>query len=145
MNQTVNTEMSIFMAVIASFFTFIDISIIQMGVLAALMSIDFVAGLVKSYRINPQNIKSETAKIGIISKLLYLLVPIVIALAMKGLNIEGIGLVLVNFSINAMILSEAYSILANIYAFKYKKEVEEIDAISYILKMIKNQIERMLK
>ncbi len=98
MNQTVNTEMSIFMAVIASFFTFIDISIIQMGVLAALMSIDFVAGLVKSYRINPQNIKSETAKIGIISKLLYLLVPIVIALAMKGLNIEGIGLVLVNFS-----------------------------------------------
>lgn len=145
MQQTIDVQTSIFFAFIAIFFSFIDINVAQMVILAILMLIDFFTGIAKSYRLEPSSIKSCTALIGIMSKLLYLLVPIVLALAMKGLSIQEFGIWIVNFSINAMILAEAYSILANIYMFKSKVKIAEVDAVSYILKAIKNQLEKMIR
>ncbi|MDR1461442.1 MAG: phage holin family protein [Campylobacteraceae bacterium] len=139
----VDVGLSVITAGIASIFAFLGLNEIQFIILASLMGIDMLTGIAKAYRLNKRNITSHRMGLGCISKLLYLLVPLIIALAMKGLDVK-FGEWLIAFTINALILTETYSNIANIYTFRTGKSVHEIDATSYILKAIKNQLDRLL-
>lgn len=109
-------------------------------ILAVLICIDFATGIGKSLAIG-RPITSKRMRIGLISKLGLLLVPLVVALAAKGLTQDLVWVV--DYVVNLMILSEAYSIIANVYAMKKGKEAPEWDVMSIILKQIKNIVNRV--
>jgi hypothetical protein len=134
---------SVFIAGFSALFAFLGLNPVQFTILAALMCFDLFTGLAKAYRIE-NSISSYKLRIGVISKILYLCVPIILALTVRGINIS-FGNWLISFSVNALILAEAYSILGNIYTFKTKRKMKEIDAISYILRAIKRQLDRLLE
>jgi phage-related holin len=145
MEKQIDVTLSLITAWIASIFAFLGLNEIQFIILAALMAIDMLTGIAKSYKVSKHSVSSHRMGMGVISKLLYLLVPIIIALAMKGLGIKELGEWLVAFSINALILTETYSNIGNIYTFKTGRTVQEIDAISYILEAIRNLLDRLSK
>jgi hypothetical protein len=143
MEQKIDISASLFIAGVSAVFAFLGLNPIQFTILATLMGFDMVTGIAKAYRLNRNLVTSYEMRIGVISKLLYLIVPIVLALAVKGTEIN-FGNWIISFSTNALILAEAYSILGNIYTFKTKKVTLEIDAVSYILRAIKNQLDKMI-
>jgi hypothetical protein len=59
-------------------------------------------------------------------------------LAAVGLKIPVDFTAAVNIVMIVMIISEAYSILGNVYAIRNKEEVEKIDAVSLIIKKIRD-------
>jgi hypothetical protein len=134
---------SVFITGFSALFAFLGLNPIQFTILAALMCFDLFTGIAKAYRLE-SNISSYKLRIGVISKILYLCVPIILALTVRGIN-ASFGSYLISFSVNALILAEAYSILGNIYTFKTKHKMQEVDAISYILRAIKRQLDRLLE
>ena len=109
--------------------------------LAVLLTIDMVTGVAKEYKLGrvPQSRRFTN---GIISKAVLILIPFIMAISGKAVNIDLT--VIVYVVINALILSEAYSSIANIYTISTGKEVEEFDAMSLILKFIRGRINNML-
>ncbi len=78
-----------------------------------------------------QEIKSAHAINGLVSKLLFALIPLVIAYSGKG-----IGVNLIDFakgSLSVLILATAYSIIGNIYTIRTGEYVKEFDAVRLIL------------
>lgn len=109
-------------------------------ILAVLICIDIATGFGKSLAIS-RPITSRRWRVGMVSKLGLLLVPLAVALAAKGLTYDLVWIV--DYVVNLMILSEAYSIIANIYAMKKGKEAPEWDVMSILLKQIKNMVNRV--
>lgn len=111
-------------------------------VLTSLMVIDSLTGLGRAYVCGEQ-ITSRKIKIGALSKLLMLLLPITTALAAKGVSLDLKWMVL--YSMNALILSEAYSILSNLVTIRTGKRLPEFDAISLLGGKIREIMETSLK
>ncbi len=105
--------------------------------LAVLLVIDMVTGVVKEFRLGrmPQSRRFTN---GIVSKVVLVLIPFVLAIAAKAVSIDITVMIWV--VINALILSEAYSSIANIYTISTGKEVEEFDAMSHILRFIRERL-----
>jgi phage-related holin len=144
MDKNIDVGVTSFMAIIAGVFAFLGLSAVQFLILIILMSLDMITGIAKSYRIDKKSITSNAMKIGLFSKLFYIIVPIVLALAAKGINLEGYGLWFASFAVTILILAEAYSILGNIYSFKTGKEAAEVDGVSYLLLFIRKLIIKLI-
>ena len=79
---------------------------------------------------------------GLVSKLLIIFIPLMIALAGKGV---GMDLTFVAQSaIGMLILAQFYSILGNIHAIKIRKDVKEFDAVSWVISHVQSIVEKML-
>jgi phage-related holin len=107
---------------------------------AALLILDVVTGVAASAKIDGwRSITSHRLGFGVLAKLLFILVPVSIALAGKvvGQDLQ----VIVSSSLSVLALSEAYSVIANLYAIHYGKRVPEFDALSIVLKNIFNLLE----
>ncbi|HBI17140.1 MAG TPA: hypothetical protein DDY52_03255 [Candidatus Moranbacteria bacterium] len=111
----------------------------SISALSILMIVDFATGILASYKIDGRNsITSRRMTMGAVAKALILLIPFVLILGAKG---AGFNLNLVVQSILSMlVLSEVYSIIGNIQAFKTGKRIKEIDALSIILKKIRGML-----
>lgn len=107
-------------------------------ILASLMVIDFVAGISKALATR-QAISSRRMKAGVASKLGLLLIPLSCALAAKGIG--GDITWIVAWVVNAMILSELYSIIANVHATRTGEILPEWDVVSMIGKKIRSFLE----
>ena len=112
------------------------------AILAVLMCVDFVAGISKS-RVVGIPVTSDRIKVGTISKCGVMTVPLVMALTAKGLGADFHWLV--SWSISALILSESYSIIANVYTIRTGKIAPEWDAVSLILSKIRSAIDMLDK
>ncbi len=124
---------------------YIGINVEMAGILFIVMVLDIITGIAKSVRLNGKSsISSERGKIGIISKFLLLLVPILVGLGLKGAGILD-GHALINGTIGVLTLSEVYSAIGNIYTFKSGIEVPEIDALSWILGRFRKVVEVFMK
>jgi hypothetical protein len=145
MNEKLDIELTSVMAVIAWIFAFLEISLMQVIILFTLMCFDILTGIAKVYRLDKNTFSFSELKIGFYSKLFYLLVPIILALASKGTSFDNIGQWLSNFALSILILSEAYSVLGNIYSFKTKKTVKDIDGVSYLLLFIRRLIKKIIE
>lgn len=121
--------------------TYVGLPIEPAIILGALMTIDFFSGLGRAHSLNEQ-ITSRRMKSGIASKLLLLLIPLAVALAAKGLGHDW-GY-LISFCVSAMILSELYSFISNIYAMKTGDDLPEIDVIKMLGKHIRTALERLM-
>lgn len=108
------------------------------AILGTLMAIDFFVGISKSHKIG-RSITSHRMRIGLMSKFGVLAIPLVLALAAKGLGVDFEWLV--GWSISLFILSETYSIIANVYTFRTGQEIAEFDAVSMILRRIRAILE----
>lgn len=110
-------------------------------ILGALMAIDIFSGIGRAHSLNEQ-ITSRRMNSGIASKLLLLLIPLAVALAAKGLDQDWSYLV--SFCVSAMILSELYSFISNIYAIKTGDDLPEFDVIKILGKHIRAALERLM-
>lgn len=104
-------------------------------ILVVFMSIDIVLGITRTYVIyGGKYIKSYRFAVGVLSKLLMLIVPLLLVWTGKGVGINI--LFIAQWSLGALILSEAYSILGNIHSIRVKKDLPEFDAMSWVLQRI---------
>src|SRR5699024_8173619 len=110
----------------------------QVSILGALLALDYFTGIGKSLAIG-RPVTSRIGWVGLLSKTSILIIPLVLALMAKGVGIE-----FVEYSISLLILNESYSVLANIYAIKEKKELPEWSVIELILRKIQEAAESML-
>jgi len=79
---------------------------------------------------------------GLISKLLVIFIPLMIALAGKGVSLDLTFLA--QSSIGMLILAQFYSILGNIHAIKIRKDVKEFDAVSWVITHLQEVVEKIL-
>ena len=120
---------------ISSFATYLGINVEALSLFALLLVIDYITGIAKAKRLK-ENITSNKMKYGIVSKLLLLIIPLVLAICSKAMSIDISSLMFV--AINMLVLSEGYSILGNIYAFRTAKELPEIEVVAILGKRIRS-------
>ena len=137
-----STALNLFLLPLASLVQFLEIDGKKLSILVVLMCIDMLTGTFKAYR-TKENITSRRWIAGFLSKLVVLLVPFTIALMAKGVDFDVKWFI--GFSISIMVIAEAYSILGNIYTFKTGEAVAEIDAVSAIIKVLRNFLENMIE
>ena len=137
-----STALNLFLLPFASLVQFLEIDTKKLSILVVLMCIDMLTGTLKAYR-TKENITSRRWIAGFLSKLIVLLVPFTIALMAKGVDFDVKWFI--GFSLSIMVIAEAYSILGNIYTFKTGEAVAEIDAVSAIIKVLRNFIENMIE
>ena len=111
-------------------------------ILAFIMFLDFLSALAKCY-VMETPITSRKLKSGILSKVLMLLVPVVLALTASAIGIDLVWFV--TWVLNLLILGEAYSFLSNVHAVKYKKDLPEWNVLAMITHKLRNIVEDGLK
>ncbi|KAF2515233.1 phage holin family protein [Flavobacterium foetidum] len=111
-------------------------------VLFYLMVMDTFLGVTKAIVLNnPFSFKKLAS--GFVSKLAVLLIPTALALMSIGLNYNFKWFVTIVMDL--LIVSDGISIISNIIAIKTKKEVENFDAMTLILKSIRNRLIMLCK
>ena len=108
------------------------------AILTVLMCVDFVAGISRAHALG-ESVTSHRMKVGAITKCGVLTVPLVMALTAKGLGADFNWLV--SWTVSVFILSETYSIIANIYAARTGILLPEFDAVSAVLKKVRSLID----
>lgn len=108
------------------------------AILAVLMCIDFIAGVSRS-RVLGEPVTSHRMKVGALTKCGVMTVPLVMALTANGLGADFGWLV--QWTVSVFILSETYSIIANVYAAKTGIILPEFDAVSAVLKKVRSLID----
>lgn len=111
-----------------------------------LMVLDTILGVLKAWRLN-KKFSFNILKWGIIVKLCFILIPMVVALVAKALNLDFTSFVVSIMWI--VIVNEAISIITSMASIKLKKDIKNEDYITKLLMLIRNimkgMIEKMLK
>lgn len=98
-------------------------------ILTILIWIDFVTGVIKSW-INKET-SSEWMSRWLIRKMILVLVPLTIALAWNWLNYNLSSFA--TWVISALIMSEVYSVIANVYTIQTWNKAKEYDVMTIII------------
>lgn len=102
-----------------------------------LLIIDYVTGVGRAYRLGI-SITSKEMRIGMISKMSLLAVPIILGLGFKVVGADGARALEVGMII--LSLSEVYSSISNIHAIKTTKDLPEFDALASLARWLKSKI-----
>jgi len=105
-----------------------------------LLLIDYFTGLLKAYALG-ESITSNKMKYGIVSKLIIIILPFIFKIAAKGAGSDVENLM--DTMLLILMLSEVYSIIANMYSIKTGKELPEFDVISILGKKIRDYLLRL--
>ena len=113
------------------------------AILAFFILLDTLTGVLRAGILHGwREVTSFKFTTGLISKLLVIFIPLMIALAGKGV---GLNLtILAQSAIGMLILAQFYSILGNIHAIKIRKDVKEFDAVSWVITHIQEVVEKLL-
>ena len=127
---------------IYSFFAYLGIDGSVVEILFILMCVDTLLGAIKAVSLG---IKFSFKKLlwGIVTKLSVLIIPMVIALVAKGLSFDFKWFVLA--ILNILIVAEGFSAISNILSIRSKKNVENVDFISMLLKAIRTGLSNIVK
>ena len=131
-----------FIFALAWVFAYTGLPVEPSVILGVLMLVDILFGLA-SAKVAKAAITSHRLTVGMLSKATLLTIPLVMALAAKGLGADFYYLV--NWIVYVFILSEVYSIVSNAYTIKTGKQAPEWDAISFILARLRVVIENLDK
>lgn len=107
------------------------------AILAVLMCIDFFVGIGKSHAIGVP-VTSRRMKVGAVTKCSILIIPLVLALTAKALGAEFQWLI--GWAVSVFVLSETYSIVANIYTMRTGEEAPEWDVVALVMKKIRSML-----
>lgn len=108
------------------------------AILTVLVAVDFISGISRAH-VMGEPVTSHRMGVGMLTKCGVITVPLVMALTAKGLGADFNWLV--SWTVSVFILSESYSIIANIYAIKTGVIMPEFDAVSAILKKVRSLID----
>lgn len=125
-----------------SFFAYLGIDGSVVEILFLLMCTDTVLGAIKAIRLGNQ-FSFKKLLWGIVTKLSVLVIPMVIALVAKGLSFNFKWFVLA--ILNILIVAEGFSAISNILSIKTKKNVENTDFISMMLKAIRKGLASIIQ
>lgn len=112
------------------------------AILTVLVAVDFISGISRAHALG-EPVTSRRMGVGMLTKCGVITVPLVMALTAKGLGADFNWLV--SWSISVLILSESYSIIANVYTIRTGKMAPEWDAVSLILSKIRSAVDLLDK
>ena len=141
--KIINYLKSISYTILMPIFTFTELSHQIVGILAILILIDLFTAIIRELIVTSGRFMSRTLWIGVASKGLLILIPLLVALTGKGI---GIDLKYVaELSLSALIVAELYSIVGNIIQIrKNDKTIDEQDAVTMVIKSIESIIKKIL-
>jgi len=132
-----------YIAALASSSMFLGLVPISVEVLLILIVADVVTGILKSATIHGcHSIRSSILQRGLVAKGLLIAVPATLALAGKGVQIDLAFLA--QGILNLLILSEAYSVIGNIYSIRTGQIQTEFDAVAFVLRSIRNLLKKVI-
>jgi len=144
MNDIIQAIKAIAYPASAYFFWICQRHVEPFTILAILIIVDFATWIIKSWVVSwGRSITSKKAKSWLISKLLLLLVPLMIWLVATWIWLDWIDFVKTIAWL--LMVSELYSIIANILAIRVWKDVFEYDAITAILKYLLRTVKKFLE
>lgn len=110
--------------------------------LTVLMVADYFSGIIKAWKLKDE-ITSKKSNKGIIEKITLLAIPFAMGIVFKVVNIP-IGITIQSvFSL--LIVAELYSFIGNCYCIYSGTNTKEFDAVTYIIKFLKEMILKFLK
>lgn len=113
------------------------------GILAILMIIDTITGIIRAGVVHGwRSVNSHNLSFGLLSKMCLIMVPMVVAVAGRGINLDLT--IIATAALSMLILSEAYSILGNIQSIRIRKDIAEFDAVNFVLIKLRTILEKML-
>lgn len=121
---------------------YIGVEKVLVYTLTGLMMADWVTGILKAWKLG-YSITSKRSNKGIIEKLCLLIIPIAIAVTLKAVNVP-IGIT-IRSCFTLLLIAELYSLVGNCYCIYSGNEEKEWDAVSAVLKFIRNTISTFLK
>lgn len=111
-------------------------------ILFVFIMLDMVTGIWRVWVTQgPAAIKSRHAINGLASKMLFMLIPLIIAYTGKGVGLDLIAAAA--GCLGLLIASTGYSIIGNIYTIRTGVVVAEFDAVRFILNGIRKGLEKM--
>ena len=123
--------------------TYLGINSESIVILAAVIVLDIITGIFKAAALGGwRSITSSRFSAGVLAKLLLILIPITLALAGKGVGMDMA--LIAQGAINVLILSQVYSVIGNIHAVQTKDEKNEFDAVAFIMKQLRDLLERSI-
>ena len=120
--------------VIAFVFEYLDIKSAQVTILSILMIIDTISWIAKQYRIDKNEITSHNWWRWVQKKMLTIMFLFSFALMFKWIEVDWTTYIKTVLSL--LIVSEFYSICQNVYSFRTWEKVNEIDAVSLVIRYI---------
>jgi hypothetical protein len=141
--KTIKTIKAMSYALLMPIFTFTGLSKEIVTILAILIALDLFTAIIRELTVTGGRFLSRTLWVGIASKGLLILIPIVLALVGKGI---GMNLKwLAELSLSALIVAESYSILGNIIQTRNNdKTIDEQDAVTSVIKSLESFISTIL-
>ncbi len=127
---------------IYALFAWLNIELDLFFILICFMIFDTAVGVLKVLKIDRRSFNFKKLIWGLVSKLGLLIIPLLVALLFKGLEIESvesvglsIGVVVI---VKILIVAEFISSISNIYTFRTGIEVEDIDIFTMLFKFLRN-------
>jgi len=117
---------------------FLNIPANTLEILYYLMITDTILGVWKSVVLQ-QKFSFKLLLFGINTKLIILSIPLILGLIIKGLTKDFDGKEFLIKVTQILIVSESISIFSSLYTIKTKKELENFDPLSLLLKLIRTQ------
>lgn len=138
--EALNKVKALSYIVIPPIFAFTGLKKEIVVILAILIFIDLVTAIIRELVMKEGKFNSRTLWIGLSSKELLILIPLIHSLAGKGVGFDLKWIA--ELSLSMLILAETYSILGNIIQIRNNdKTLDEQDAVTLVIK----GIERFLK
>ena len=123
--------------------TYTNLSHEIVGILSILILVDLVTAIIRELLVTSGRFMSRTLWVGVASKGLLILIPLLIALTGKGIGLDLTRLA--QLSLSALIVAELYSIIGNIIQIrKNDKTIDEQDAVTMVIKAIESAIKTIL-
>ena len=123
-------------AALGAFFGIHGVKAAVFEALIGLMVLDTLSGIIKWLMIDKVTVRSNSLKDGVLRKVIALFIPLTIGLMIKATGTENDVFLSVVFTV--LCLAECYSIWGNLYSAVTKKDIQEYDALSAILKFLKD-------
>lgn len=124
----------------ASMLTFLGLNVETFFLFSVLLLVDFITGIGKAKTLG-HDITSDKMKYGIISKMSLIIIPLVLGIAAKAMQMPSENVLFIGM--NILILSEVYSVIGNIYSMRTKEEMPEYDALTLLGRRIRSMLIKM--
>ena len=131
---------NIFTVCTATFLTYLGLDKEAYAIYSILLVIDLFTGWIKAGKLGIAR-TSVRLKYGVLTKLMLLLMPIVLALGAKAVGLEF--KTILDVCITILVLSEVYSIIGNMYTIKSGEELPEYDAVAMIGSKLRSVLIRL--
>lgn len=121
---------------------FLGMSMHSFGILFVFIVLDMITGIWRVYVVQGgEAIKSRHAINGLVSKLLFIVIPLVVAYTGKGVGLDLTALA--TGCLGLLIASTGYSVVGNIYTIRTGNAVVEFDAVRFILMRIRDLLDKL--